>query len=223
MEQNLPRPFHYAPPTDPALTVVHHDDDILVLDKPSGLLTVEGKTADLADCLEQRAQTAFPGALIVHRLDKDTSGLIVLGLNPRAHANLGMQFEKRQTSKTYIALVSGDPTEDSGRIDAPVTTDWPNRPMQHIDRENGREAITEWEVLRRENGVTRILLKPQTGRTHQLRVHMLHIGCPILGDNLYADDDVLAAAPRLQLHAQSLSFTHPVTGDELVFESPCPF
>lgn len=219
----MPRPFNYDPPTNPPLSVIYHDSDILVLDKQSGLLTVAGKTADLADCLEIRAQNQFPGARIVHRLDKDTSGVIILGLTAKAHANLGLQFEKRQTRKTYIARIWGHTEADSGRIDKPIITDWPNRPKQKIDFDRGRNAITDWEVLAREPDATRLLLKPLTGRTHQLRVHMLDLGHPILGDNLYAPQEALQAAPTLQLHAQSLSLTHPTNGKARTFESPCPF
>jgi len=219
----MPRPFIYTPPTDPFLSVVHHDEDILVLDKPCGLLTVPGKTAELSDCLEQRAQKQFPTALIVHRLDKDTSGVIVLGLNPPAHANLGLQFENRQTEKTYIARIWGQLAEDSGQIDAPLATDWPNRPKQHVDPENGRNAVTDWEVITRETNATRVRLSPHTGRSHQLRVHMLHLGHPVLGDNLYAHDEALNTAPRLQLHAQTLKFTHPATKQPCSFSVDCPF
>lgn len=219
----MPRPFTYTPPTDPFLSVVHHDEDILVLNKPCGLLTVPGKSAELSDCLEQRARQQFPGALIVHRLDKDTSGIIVLGLNPAAHANLGLQFEKRQTQKTYIARVWGEMETDIGQVDAPIATDWPNRPKQHIDPINGRSAVTNWEILEREPNATRVNLSPKTGRSHQLRVHMLHLGHPILGDNLYAHDDALSAAPRLQLHAHSLTFAHPVTKLPCSYLVDCPF
>ena len=219
----MPRPFHYAPPTDPFLSIVHCDDDVLVLDKPCGLLTVAGKSAELSDCLELRARQQFPGALIVHRLDKDTSGVLVLGRNPAAHANLGLQFEKRQTQKIYIARVWGHLKADRGRVDAPIATDWPNRPKQHVDHENGRSAVTDWEVIAREPGATLVRLIPLTGRSHQLRVHLLHLGHPILGDNLYAHDEALEAAPRLQLHAHSLAFTHPVTELPCSFSVSCPF
>lgn len=220
---NQPRPFIYDPPQEPWLNVLHHDADILVLNKQPGLLTVAGKTAELADCLEARAAAEFPGARIVHRLDKDTSGLIVLGLTAAAHANLGLQFENRQTTKTYIARVWGHPAAEAGEIDEPIMTDWPNRPKQQIDYERGRNAITQWQVLERETKATRVELTPKTGRTHQLRVHMLHLGHPILGDNLYAPDDVLNAADSLQLHAEKLTFRHPTSNDILTFEAPCRF
>ncbi len=221
--QAMPRPFVYAPPEDPYLSVIYSDAFILALDKPSGLLTVAGKDPAHADCLESRARSEFPGARIVHRLDKDTSGVIVLGLTAAAHAHLGLQFEKRHTKKSYIARVSGHVAEQAGCIDKPITTDWPNRPRQHIDHERGRRAVTDWEVLGHEHGSTRVRLTPHTGRSHQLRVHMLDLGHPILGDNIYAPDAVLAAAPCLQLHAESLAIRHPNGGTPMTFTAPCPF
>jgi len=216
-----PRDFVYAPPDTP-LDIVHVDEDILVLSKPSGLLTVAGKTEDLADCLEARANTVFPGARPVHRLDKDTSGLIVFARTPEALAHIGLQFEKRQTSKTYQALVWGRPSEDSGLVDQPLRADWPNRPKQHICAEGGRPAQTEWQVIDRSDPV-RVQLRPKTGRTHQLRVHMAFLGHPILGDNLYAHTDALVASARLCLHACALSFAHPTSGMALDFSSQTPF
>lgn len=219
----MTRGFTYAPPQHPQLHVIHCDAHILVLDKPSGLLTVPGNDPSLADCLETRACKAHPGARIVHRLDKDTSGVIVLGLTAPAHANLGLQFEKRRTKKTYIARVWGHLTPETGTIDQPINTDWPNRPCQKIDHKNGRNALTDWQTIDFTNGITRVLLTPHTGRSHQLRVHMLHLGHPILGDNLYANDEILAAADNLQLHASTLTITHPHTNELCTFESPCPF
>jgi len=205
------------------LPVISADDHILVLNKPSGLLTVPGNQPDRADCLEARARKEFPTARIVHRLDMDTSGVIVLGLTAVAHANLGRQFETRQTSKLYIAKVWGEMAEMMGRIDQPIMTDWPNRPKQMIDHERGREAITDWRVLEVENGHTRVELTPFTGRSHQLRVHMRFLGHPILGDNFYAHPEALAASERLCLHAQRLSFNHPDSGEPMCFESAVPF
>lgn len=216
-----PRDFVYAPP-ECALDILHADAHILVLNKPAGLLTVAGKTADLADCLETRAQSLFPSARVIHRLDKDTSGVIVLGLTAHAHAHIGKQFEKRQTSKTYQALVWGAPAGDAGQINEPLITDWPNRPMQHICYERGRTAITDWRVLDR-GAHSRVELKPLTGRTHQLRVHLAHIGHPILGDNLYAGNEALRASDRLCLHATQLGFRHPEGGAHLNFTSNVPF
>ena len=199
------------------------DDHILVLDKPSGLLTVPGKPAEHADCLESRAREAFPEARIVHRLDMDTSGVIVLAMTAHAHRHLGLQFEKRQTRKEYEALAWGEVAAERGRIDQPIITDWPNRPRQMIDHERGRSAVTDWQVLAREDGMTRVRLKPLTGRSHQLRVHMDYLGHPILGDNLYAHDPAFEARDRLCLHAKELGFRHPAGGEEMNFSSPVPF
>jgi tRNA pseudouridine32 synthase/23S rRNA pseudouridine746 synthase len=214
-----PRPFVYRPPPNDVLPTLYVDADILVLDKPSGLLTVAGKTDDLADCLEARALALYPSATMIHRLDMDTSGVIVLALNPAAHAHIGRQFENRKTTKTYIARVWGQMAETRGRIDQPMKTDWPNRPKQWVDRVDGRPAITDWRVLDNSGTTSRLELSPLTGRTHQLRVHLAWLGHPILGDNLYAPDDVLAASDRLCLHAKTLCFRHPATGDEVCFES----
>ena len=216
------RPFTYSPPAE-GPTVLFADRDIVVVDKPSGLLTVAGVKPGLNDCLESRIVAGYPTATIIHRLDLDTSGVLVLGLNKRAHAQIGIQFEKRLTRKIYVARVCGEVAGDSGEIDLPLATDWPNRPRQRVDLENGRPAQTTWEVLSRRDGTTRLRLMPRTGRSHQLRVHMLELGHPILGDSLYAPDEAYVAAERLQLHAESLAFTHPGTGEWVEFTAPCPF
>lgn len=217
-----PRPFTYNPPDIP-LDIIYYDDDILLLNKPHGLLSVAGNKPHLKDCLELRAKKQFPSALIVHRLDKDTSGIMVFGLNKKAHANLGLQFEKRQIKKIYIANIWGILQQKNGVIDEPIYTDWENRPMQKIDYENGKQAITNWQVINFKNNNTRIELSPITGRSHQLRVHMLSLGHPILGDNLYAHDRALNASSRLLLHAQSLSFLHPTNNNKATFKAPCSF
>ena len=219
----VPTSYDYRPPTEPFLTVVHVDDDILVLDKPSGLLSVPGKDPSLADCLAVRAAERYPGARIVHRLDKDTSGIMVLGLSRRAISGLGIQFERRQVRKSYVARVWGQLEGDSGRVDLPLAVDWDNKPRQRVDLEQGRPAQTDWLVLDREAGATRVKLTPRTGRTHQLRVHMLAIGHPILGDPFYATGEALAAADRLQLHAEVLAFAHPADGRACDFIVPAPF
>ncbi|WP_291896479.1 RluA family pseudouridine synthase [Maricaulis sp.] len=213
----------YNPPAAETLPVLFADEHILVLDKPSGLLTVPGRPAEHADCLESRAREAFPEARIVHRLDMDTSGVIVLALTAHAHRHIGLQFEKRQTRKEYQALVWGEVNDDVGRIDQPIITDWPNRPRQMVDHERGRSAVTDWLVLAREGGMTRVSLKPLTGRSHQLRVHMDYLGHPILGDNLYAHDQAFQARGRLCLHAKELGFRHPDGGEEMCFSSSVPF
>jgi tRNA pseudouridine32 synthase/23S rRNA pseudouridine746 synthase len=204
--------FEYRPPTSPWLSVIYRDVHILILDKPSGLLAVPGKPEAHDDCLELRARKFYRGAMTVHRLDRDTSGVVVMGMTRKAHANLSMQFEKRETKKTYIARVWGNVEGDKGHVDLPLAVDWENRPKQIIDHENGKSAHTDWEVIAREDGVTRVRLAPTTGRSHQLRVHMLSLGHPILGDVFYAEGAALEAAPRLHLHAESLTFAHPDSG-----------
>lgn len=215
--------FHYAPPLEPYLTVLYRDEDILVLSKPSGLLSVPGKPAEHADCLERRAQEAYPNATTIHRLDRDTSGVTVMGMTRKAHAHVSLQFEQRKTHKTYIARVWGRMAAEKGSVDGPIACDWPNRPMQMIDHENGRPAQTDWETIGHDDISTRLRLTPLTGRSHQLRVHMLSLGHPILGDNFYGPEEARLAADRLQLHAETLSFVHPQDGRAMVFTDPCPF
>jgi tRNA pseudouridine32 synthase/23S rRNA pseudouridine746 synthase len=212
-------PFDYRPPDGP-LQIVHDDDDIVVLDKPSGLLSVPGKTPDLYDCLETRAEARWPNSRIVHRLDMDTSGVIVMAHDHSAHTWLGLQFERRMIEKSYIARVAGIIADNEGAIDLPLRCDWPNRPLQMVCHEHGKPAQTTWRVLEREDGATRVALFPRTGRSHQLRVHMLAIGHPILGDVFYGDP---ASAPRLQLHAHTLGLRHPADSQWMTFEAPCPF
>jgi tRNA pseudouridine32 synthase/23S rRNA pseudouridine746 synthase len=219
----VPTSFVYKPPLDPYLSVIYKDDDILVLDKPSGLLSVPGKDPRLADCLERRAVEAYPTAKTIHRLDKDTSGIVVMGLTRSAHSNISMQFEKRTTRKSYVARVWGQMQGESGRVDLPLATDWENKPRQRVDYERGRPAQTDWLVMEREALATRVRLFPLTGRTHQLRVHMMMLGHVMLGDQFYATGEAFAAADRLQLHAEELSFVHPTRGDEVTFVIPCPF
>ena len=216
-------PFLYRPPTEPWLVVLHEDEELLVLAKQSGLLSVAGKPADHGDCLESRAQAEYPEARIVHRLDRETSGVIVLAMNAKAHRHLGLQFERRKTRKKYVARVWGKVEPDSGVVDLPLSCDWPNRPKQMVDTEGGRPAITMWEVLEREDTATRLSLSPQTGRSHQIRVHMLSIGHPILGDTFYAPEPARISADRLQLHAESLTLHHPSDGRLVTFTDPCPF
>ncbi len=219
----MPDSFDYRPPREPFLTIVHTDRDLVVLDKPSGLLSVAGNHPDLADCLEARARTRFPTAAMVHRLDKDTSGLLVMALDKQALAYVSQQFEKREAEKDYQARVFGRIEGESGHIDMPIGIDWENKPRHYVDYEYGRPAQTDWAVIEREERATRVRLVPLTGRTHQLRVHMLAIGHPILGDEFYAMGEALRAADRLQLHAEHLSFRHPRSGEFVRFTAPCPF
>ncbi len=182
-----------------------------------------GKTPDLSDCVASRAAALAPGALIAHRLDMATSGVLALALNPLAHRNLSMQFMKRYTEKTYLAEVMGGPEADSGSIDLPLATDPETRPRQRVDHAQGRPALTHWRVLARRGATARMELRPVTGRSHQLRVHMEVLGCPILGDHLYGSSESRAAAPRLMLHALRLTLRHPANGVPVTFEAPCPF
>lgn len=210
----------YNPPQGP-LVILHEDDAMLILDKPAGLLSQAGMTPELADCLEARAQSYCPGVKLVHRLDRDTSGIIILAKTPAAHRHLGLQFERRHLSKSYQAVVWGRVEGEAGQIDAPLSSDWPNRPMQKINHEAGRPARTGWRVIERGARTTRLRLDPVTGRTHQLRVHLASIGHPILGDVLYAPPE--AAARRLHLHAEWIAIRHPDGGAHLEFRSDCPF
>jgi tRNA pseudouridine32 synthase/23S rRNA pseudouridine746 synthase len=207
----------------PYLDIVSQDDNILVLNKPSGLLSVPGKATEHADSLQIRAQRVFPTATVVHRLDMATSGLMVMALNKAAHRHISKQFELRETAKTYQAIVFGLVEEETGSIDLPLICDWPNRPKQMVCFTRGKKAQTQWQVLERLEHTTRVELKPITGRSHQLRVHMLSMQHPIIGDRLYAHDKALGLAKRLNLHAQTLSFRHPVTEQTLHFASTVPF
>lgn len=213
--------YTYAPPPGPPV-IVHADAHLIVADKPAGLLSVPGKGAEKADCLIARLQRLYPRVLLVHRLDTDTSGLIVFARTSAAQVALAGQFERRETDKVYVARVAGEVAGERGTVDLPMTVDWPNRPRQHVNHATGRPAVTDWEVAARRTGETRMRLMPRTGRSHQLRVHMAEIGHPILGDPLYADGPA-RDHPRLMLHAWRLGFRHPATGERVAFESPPPF
>ena len=212
----------YDPPQDPP-EILHMDHEILVAVKPAGLLSVTGRGAHLADCMIARLQAAFPEVLLVHRLDRDTSGVMVFAMTPHAQRHLGLQFERRKTRKTYVARVSGVVEGDSGTIDLPMIVDWPNRPLQKIDHETGKQAITEWKVAKRGVDETRMRLHPLTGRSHQLRVHMKALGHPILGDPFYAEGPARDDPPRMMLHAEELRLRHPDGGAGQRFHAPAPF
>lgn len=203
--------------------VLHRDERLIVLNKPSGLLSVPGIGPEKADCLASRVAEAFPGARIAHRLDRDTSGVMVMAFDAEAHRELSRQFHDREVEKEYIAVVAGNMSDDAGRIDLPMRKDMDDPPRQIIDHERGRRAITDWRVESSDNDRTRVRLTPITGRSHQLRLHMKTIGHPILGDDLYAPADVVAMADRLLLHALSLTIIHPSTSSRMRFEAPCPF
>ena len=219
----------FALPTRTAVpagfTLIHADSALLVVTKPSGLLSVPGRGADKQDCLISRVQIDYPDALIVHRLDFDTSGLLVLARGKRIHRALSIQFQERQVDKRYVAVIAGRLDAECGEVCLPLVVDWPNRPRHIVDYENGKPSLTRYRVLGHdaERRCTRVELTPETGRTHQLRVHMQALGHPILGDSLYADAAALSQADRLLLHAEFLSFTHPESGERLSFDCPAPF
>jgi tRNA pseudouridine32 synthase / 23S rRNA pseudouridine746 synthase len=213
--------FVYDPPDVP-LDILYQDAQIIVVNKPAGLLSVPGKLAGREDCLTARLQAAHWDTLLVHRLDCDTSGVMIFARTKQAQGFLGQEFEKRRAKKTYLARVWGQLTPDQGHIDLPLATDWPNRPRQQVDHAQGRPAQTDWQVIDRDTETTRVRLLPLTGRSHQLRVHMLAQGHPILGDPIYATGPA-RAFPRLMLHAESLALHHPATGDWISFEAPAPF
>lgn len=212
--------FDYQPPDVP-LSVLYQDDQVIVVDKPAGLLSVPGKLEGRRDCLESRLRAAFWDTLLVHRLDCDTSGVMIFARTKVAQGFLGQEFEQRRTKKSYLALVNGVVAGEHGRIDLPIGSDWEHRPRQKVDYMNGRSAITDWEVVGRSSSGTRVRLYPQTGRSHQLRVHMLAFGHPILGDQIYSDD--AARFPRLMLHAEELGLHHPATKDWVAYRAVCPF
>ena len=207
------------------LTVLHADTTLLAFDKPAGLLCVPGRGADKQDCLATRAQARWPDAMVVHRLDMATSGVVLMARGALAQRQLSIAFAQHETEKTYVAVVHGQLADDTGEIDLPLAADWPNRPLQKVDRLHGKTSLTRYRVLQRDTATntTRVELQPVTGRSHQLRVHLLALGHPILGDALYAPPAVQAAAPRLLLHAQSLKFAHPMTGASTSIECEPPF
>ena len=208
---------------DAQLTLLHADRELLVVDKPSGLLAVPAKPPGPQDCVEARLRAAFPEALLVHRLDLETSGVMVFARTRLAQRHLGWQFERRQVKKTYLARVAGRVAAEAGRIELPLACDWPRRPRQMVCHLRGKPALTDWRVIAREPGATRLSLAPLTGRSHQLRVHLAAIGHPILGDPFYAPPAALAAADRLQLHAAALALRHPDGGAWVEFRAEAPF
>ena len=206
--------------------LIHRDDDFMVIHKPAGLLTVPGKTEDLQDCLISRLLKIEPKTLLIHRLDRDTSGILVFGLSKWGQKTISRQFQERQTDKTYQAVVAGT-LEGEGTIEVPVVYD-PSRPPLHIaDPTHHKPAITHWQAIEHFNiqgqPVTRVKLTPITGRSHQLRVHMQYLGHPIIGDSLYATSEQQQLSSRLCLHAERLSFYHPQTEQLVEFYCPAPF
>ena len=192
--------------------------DIIVVSKPSGLLSVPGRGPDKQECLAYHLEPHYSELKIVHRLDMDTSGLMVLARSAEVHRLLSRQFQERQTEKTYHAICSGKPSLQSGYINLPMRCDWEKRPLQMIDFKQGKGAQTYWKVLQQYQNSFLVELTPITGRSHQLRLHMKSLGHPILGDNLYADPYSLTQAARLMLHAKTLSFTHPINNQKMDFD-----
>ena len=212
-----------SPP--PTVPLAYHDDAFIVANKPSGLLTVPGRGPDKQDCLINRLLVNHPNSRIVHRLDQPTSGLVIVPQSYEALRHIGRQFETRTVSKRYTAVVAGLVAQNEGSVELPLICDWPNRPRQMVDWDNGKKALTHYRVLSRDRATqqTRLALIPVTGRSHQLRVHMRELGHPILGDTLYAPASVIAASDRLLLHAEYIEFAHPVTGEPVVIEAPASF
>lgn len=214
----------YSPPADTGQPPLFVDETLIIVDKPSGLLSVPGRGEDKADCLAARVQARFPDALIVHRLDMSTSGLLLLARGEEMHRQLSRLFRERLVDKRYLAVVDGRLGAENGEVDLPLICDWPNRPRQKVDFEIGKRSLTKFRRLAVDpaNDVTRVELEPITGRSHQLRVHMAELGHPILGDDLYGGG-AEGKADRLLLHAMDLAFVHPLTGEALRFHCAPPF
>ncbi len=206
-----------------SLEILFFDEHIVVVSKPTLLLSVPGRGEDKQDCVVSRLDREFTGIREVHRLDWETSGLMLLARHKAAHRELSRQFQSRLVDKSYTAVVAGVPSQESGEIDLPLCCDWPNRPRQMVDPALGKPSLTGWELLDAWDDRSRLRLIPVTGRSHQLRVHLMSIGHPILGDRLYADTQSLAMADRLLLHATTLSFAHPVSGEAIQFSDKPPF
>ncbi|MDU8923475.1 bifunctional tRNA pseudouridine(32) synthase/23S rRNA pseudouridine(746) synthase RluA [Pasteurellaceae bacterium LIM206] len=216
--------IEYNPPTEPWLDIVYHDNHILVVNKPSGLLSVSGNRPQYYDSAMSRVKDKYGFCEPAHRLDMATSGILLFAMSKAADSELKRQFRERETRKFYQALVWGHIAQDSGTVNLPLICDWENRPRQMICFERGKSAVTKFEVLQRlPNNSTRVKLTPITGRSHQLRLHMLALGHPILGDKFYAHPRAKAMSPRLCLHAESLTIKHPITGEEMTFSRTAAF
>ena len=215
---------HSALP-EPGFRLIHADHALLVVNKPGGLLSVPGRGSDKQDCLIKRVQADYPDALIVHRLDFDTSGLLVIARGKAMHRRLSILFQDRRVEKRYIAVVDGELAKNSGEVCLPLIVDWPNRPRHKVDFATGKPSLTRYRVLSYDavENCSRLELTPETGRTHQLRVHLQALGHPILGDSLYADPMTRVKADRLLLHAEYLAFAHPESGEPLGFNCSAPF
>jgi tRNA pseudouridine32 synthase/23S rRNA pseudouridine746 synthase len=215
----------YTPPAHTGLQILHLDESLIVVDKPAGLLSVPGRGDDKQDCMIARVQVEFPDALIVHRLDMGTSGIMVMARGKAMERSLSILFQTRRVHKRYEAVVAGQVFPTRGEINLPLLTDWPNRPLQMVSFELGKPSCTCYHALAYNavSDTSRVALEPITGRTHQLRVHMQALGNPILGDELYASAALCAKAQRLLLHAAWISLPHPLTTEVLSINSPIPF
>ena len=208
-----------------ALEVLYQDEHLMLINKPSGLLTLSGKHPLNKDSVHYRLVQDYPTALMLHRLDFGTSGILVVALNKAINAHITKQFQARKVVKTYTALLHGHLAQDDGCIDLPIAKDKPNFPLQKICYDTGKMAVTRYQVIERlaDPAVTRVRFVPLSGRTHQLRIHSRELGHPILGCDLYGNAAALALAPRLLLHATTIEFDHPVSGERIYGFSPCPF
>lgn len=215
--------FIYNPPLEPKYEIIFEDEDMLVLNKQSGLLSVPGRLPEHKDSLYKRVLVDYPNAQVVHRLDMDTSGIIIMPLHKEALRHISIQFQARTIGKTYYADIFGKPDQASGSVDLPLIFDPPNRPKQKVCHETGKASFTNYEVINSTDKYSRVKLMPVTGRSHQLRVHMQAIGHPIVGDSLYAQLEHNYIEERLHLHAFDISLLHPRTEEPVYFSSPVEF
>lgn len=217
-------PSNYTPPADSGLDILYSDKYLVAVSKPSGLLSVPGRGEDKIDSMATRVQAEFADVLVAHRLDRDTSGLLLFPRGAKTHRQISLMFEKREMQKSYVAVVMGQLQPLQGVVDLPLIVDWPNRPQHMVDKTNGKPAQTRYQVLSFDaaSNTSRVALEPITGRTHQLRVHMQALGHPILGDTLYGGAEG-KQTPRLLLHAHTLDFLHPVSGKKMSLLAPLPF
>lgn len=224
--KNMPphntEPFIYSPPCAP-LEWLHIDPNFVIINKPAGLLSQPGRDPNHYDSAWSRVRQQYPTAELVHRLDMDTSGILLFSLNKNSERSLKIQFQQRQTKKRYLAEVSGVLAAKQGEVDLPLICDWPKRPLQKVCFQDGKPSQTLYRVLEQDDTRARVALYPVTGRSHQLRVHMLALGHPIIGDRFYAPTDIQLASPRLLLHAEFLQFFHPKQHYEISCTAPCEF
>lgn len=223
MQRMSDLPPYLVPHSQEETRIIHADKHLLLVRKPHLLLSIPGRHPLNRDSLISRLQVGYPGASIVHRLDLDTSGIMIIPLDKATHAHISRQFQQRAVEKTYEAVVWGHVGTDSGEVELPIRADWNRRPLQMIDHERGKYALTRYEVIERLGDRTRLRLKPVTGRSHQLRIHMRELGHPILGCDMYAHEAALGMSKRLLLHATRIGFEHPATGAWVTGESPPDF